>query len=116
MATKSGWTVEYVSKAVEKEMLIQHKSIKVDFLRIKHTIETEGLDAVSHKLKEKIGKNLWEMRLTGEKVIARALYLRKIGSRVIIVCVFKKDTPKIEHRYIQLALKRAKEFENAQTR
>ena len=112
----SGWTVGFASKAAYKELMGQPKSIRADFFRIRRTIETKGLDEVPHKLKERIRGELWEMRLTGEKFISRALYLKKMGNRVIIVCVFKKDTPKIEYRYIQLAQKRAKEFENAQTR
>ena len=113
MATKSGWTVGFASKAVRKEMLGQHESIRADFFRIRRTIENEGFDAIPNKHKERIRSDLWEMRLTGKGVIARALYLKKMGRRVIIVCMFKKDTPKIERRYIQLALKRAKEFDNA---
>ena len=113
MATKSGWTVGYISKAALREMLAQPDSIRANFARIRRTIENEGLDEVPHKRKDKIKGKLWEMRLTGKGVIARVLYLQKIGRRVIIVCVFKKDTPKIERRYIQLALQRAKEFENA---
>ena len=116
MATKSGWVVEFVNKATYRELVKQPESIQADFFRIKRTIETEGLDDVPDKRKEKIRGELWELRLTGKKFIARALYLKKMGNRVIIVCVFKKDTPKIEYRYIQLALKRAKEYDHAQTR
>ena len=116
MATKSGWTVGYASKAVRKEMEKQHESIQADFLSVKQTIENQGLDEVSHKLKEKIREGLWEMRLTGDGVIARSLYLKRMGRRVIIVHVFTKKKQHIEQRHIKLALKRAKEFDHAQTR
>ncbi|MCG8623269.1 MAG: type II toxin-antitoxin system RelE/ParE family toxin [Proteobacteria bacterium] len=112
MAYSSGWTVRYASKAVRREMRQQPESIRTKFDHIFGVIERKGLDEIPNKYKEKIREGLWEMRVSGRDAIARSLYLKRDGMRVIIVCVFKKDTPKIEHRYIQLALQRAKEYDN----
>ncbi|MCG8625829.1 MAG: type II toxin-antitoxin system RelE/ParE family toxin [Proteobacteria bacterium] len=116
MATKSGWTVGFASKAALREMLDQPESIQADFMQIRQTIEEDGLHKLSSHHKKKIQGDIWEMRLTGEGVIARSLYLKWMGRSAIIVHVFTKKKQHIEQRHIKLALKRAKEFENAQKR
>ena len=116
MATKSGWTVGFASKAVEREMLDQPESIRADFMQIRQTIEEDGLHKLSSQHKKKIQGDIWEMRLSGDGVIARNLYLKWMGRRVIIVHVFTKKKQHIGQRHIKLALKRAREYEHAQTR
>lgn len=116
MATKSGWTVGYASKAVRKEMRQQPEAIQADFSQVRQMIEDKGLHRVSSRYKKLVRGKIWEMRLTGRDVIARALYLKRMGTRVIIVRVFTKKTPHIPIHEIELALKRAKEFENAEQR
>ena len=113
MATKSGWVVEIPLKATQKEMRGLHESLQVNFLGIKQLIEDEGLLKVPSRHIERVENDIWEMRLRGRKVIARALYLQKIGNRVIILHVFIKKKPKIDRHHIELALKRAKEIDNA---
>ena len=113
MATKSGWVVEIPLKATQKEIRGLPKSLQAKFARVKRAIENEGLDDISHKYKEKVREGLWEMRLSGKGVIARSLYLKPMGRRVIIVHVFIKKKPKIDPHHINIALQRAKEIENA---
>ena len=116
MATKSGWIVGYASKAVRREMRQQPKPIRTKFERIFGVIEREGLDEIPRKYKEKIRDDLWEMRVSGPDTIARSLYLKRDGTRVIIVRVFEKKTRKIERHHIDIALQRAKEYDHAQQR
>lgn len=51
---------------------------------------------------------LWEMRVSGNRVEGRALYVAAVGRRVIVVLAFVKKTRKTPDRYIRLALERAK--------
>ena len=116
MATKSGWTVGYANKAALREMLGMPKLIRANFTQIRRVIETEGLHKLPYNDKKYLGNDLWELRLTGKKVISRALYLKWEGSRVIILRVFIKKKQHTERHHIKIALQRAKEFENAQRR
>jgi phage-related protein len=52
---------------------------------------------------------LWEMRITGQDGISRAIYVTAKGWRVVVVRVFLKRARKTPRREIDLALERAKE-------
>ena len=54
---------------------------------------------------------IWEMRLKGKDGISRALYVKAVGKRVVVVRVFIKKTQRTPSREIDLALKRAKEIQ-----
>jgi phage-related protein len=54
---------------------------------------------------------LWEIRLKGRSGITRALYVVRIGQRVVVVRVFVKKTEKTPRREIEMALRRAGELE-----
>ena len=113
MTTKSGWVVEVPLKATQREIRGLPKSLRADLANIRRVIENKGFDEIPHKLKEKVEDDLWEMRLRSRDGIARALYLKKVGRRVIIVYVFIKKKAKIDRHHINIALQRAKEIDHA---
>ena len=112
--TKSGWVVEITDRA-DKEMQNQPDSIRADFDYVREIIEDRGLHLVPWRYIKKLqtGKkskdDIWELRLTGKNTIARALYLKVVYRRVIVVRVFTKKSQNTPLSEIQLALKRAKE-------
>ena len=113
MATKSGWTVGFFSDAVREEMEAQHESVRMRFDSVRERIEDEGMLNLPFKYREKVADDIWEMRLRGDKMSVRTLYLQWDGKRVIILVVFAKKSPKIRRHYIRLAQQRAKEVRNA---
>ncbi len=79
------------------------------FLRLAERITSTGLQTLSEPHVEHLEGKLWELRLTGRDVIARALYVTAIGRRVVVVRAFVKKTQKTPRSEIELALQRAKE-------
>ena len=110
------WTVRYANNAVRKEMRKQPELIRAAFISIRELIENEGLHKIpSHYIKKiqgikKSQPALWEIRLSGKNTQARALFLKIIYRRVIIVRVFTKKSQNTPLSEIRLALKRAKEI------
>ena len=107
--TASGWTVDFLTHVVFREMGRQERDIRANFEEITKIIEDEGLEYVSKKYVKRVHDKLWEMRLRGRQTIARALYLTVTGNRVMVCRVFTKKTQRTPRREIELALKRAKE-------
>ena len=112
MPIHSGSRVFFLGLA-RREMDDQPESIQADFARLERIIENEGLHKLSSRQKKQVQGDIWELRLTGKDTIARALYLKVVGRRVMILLVFTKKGPKDLRRHIKTALKRAKEVRNA---
>lgn len=102
------WTIEF-HVAAEREFLAQPVDIQARLERIKGLIDAFGLERVPPKYSRHLGGPLWEFRLKGKDGIARALYVTRIGRRVVVLRVFAKKTQKTPGREIELALSRAKE-------
>ena len=51
------------------------------------------------------------MRLKGKSGIARAVYVTRVGRRIVVVHVFTKKTQKTPRREIAIALKQAREVQ-----
>ena len=74
------------------------------FLRLAERIVQTGLESLNEPHVKHLEGKLWELRLTGQDGIARA-----IGRRVVVVRAFVKKTQKTPRAEIELALRRAKE-------
>ncbi|MCG8624997.1 MAG: type II toxin-antitoxin system RelE/ParE family toxin [Proteobacteria bacterium] len=111
MASKSGWVVSFFSDAVHKEMRKLPDSVREDFDAVRKVIEDDGLGEVpSHYIKKLKGPGkLWELRLTGRDGIARAIYVKRVGVRIIILVVFEKKSQGIPKHILRLARKRGRE-------
>ena len=77
--------------------------------RLSDLIREHGPDKLPPKAFKHLKDDLWELRLKGSDGIARALYVTRIGRRLIIVRIFIKKTQNTPPREIKLALQRAKE-------
>ncbi len=85
--------------------------IRASFQRIVELIQTHGLERVREPYPKHLEGPLWEMRLKGKSGIARAVYVRATGMRIVVVHVFAKKTQKTPRKEIAYALKRAKEVQ-----
>ena len=103
------WTVELTETAAE-EFAALSPDQRAHFQRIAGLIWDHGLERIHFPLVRHIEGPLWEIRLKGRSGIARALYVTRIGQRVVVVRVFVKKTEKTPRREIEKALQRAQEI------
>jgi phage-related protein len=103
------WTVELTETAAEEYAALAPDQ-RAHFQRIAALIQEHGLERVHFPLVRHIEGPLWEIRLKGRSGIARALYVARIGQRVIVVRMFVKKTEKTPRREIEMALQRAREL------
>ena len=113
MAYSSGLRVIFLQVA-RKEMREQPRLIRTKFERLLYVIKRKGFgDIPSHRYKQ-LTRDIWELRVWGKGTTARTLYLKRDGTRVIIVRVFTKKDQKTPLSEIRLAQKRAKEYDHAE--
>lgn len=110
--TRGGWSVEFLSDAVETEFRSLPKDLQARLVRIADLIESYGLDNLGMPYVRHLQDKLWEIRGKGPSGIARALYVAVVGRRVIILRVFVKKTQKTPPGEIALALARLKEMDH----
>ena len=84
------------------------EDMRARLVRIAKLIEEKGLERVGEPHVKHLEGRLWEMRLKGRSGISRALCVKAVGKRVVIVRVFVKKTERTPQREITLALSRAK--------
>lgn len=105
------WSIEALNKTVEKELasLPDDQLSKLSY--IADLIESFGLENVKQPYVKYLQKNLWEIRLKGKSGIGRAIFVKAIGNRIVIVRAFVKKTQKTPKKELDIALKRAKEVQ-----
>ena len=103
------WSVETLNATVDKELHALPVDMRARFLRICELIASVGLERMSGPHVKHLSGPLWEMRMSGQSGIARALYVSTKGKRVVVVRAFVKKTPRTPRREIELALRRATE-------
>jgi phage-related protein len=104
------WSVEVLNDTVAKEIRSLPADMHARFLRIALQIEQAGLETMREPQVKHLEGKLWEMRLTGRDGIARALYVTRLGRRVVVLRVFVKKTQKTPNSEIDIAKRRAKEI------
>ncbi len=103
------WRVETLNDTVDRELEALPADMKARFARICELITMVGLEQMGIPHVRHLTGPLWEMRLTGQDGIARALYVAAQGKRAVVVRVFTKKTRRTPHREIKLAITRAQE-------
>jgi phage-related protein len=103
------WTVELTQTAADEYAELAPDQ-RAHFQRIAGLIRDHGLERIHFPLVRHLEGSLWEIRVKGRSGIARALYVTRIGQRVVVVRVFLKKTEKTPRREIKLALERAEEI------
>ena len=103
------WTVETLSPEVDGEIEALPADMRARLTRVAFLIEEFGPFKVGMPHVRSLSDKLWEIRLTGQDGIARAIYVIANGKRVIVVHAFVKKTQKTPASAITMARKRAKE-------
>ena len=104
------WRVEILNNTVADEIAALPADMQARFLRLSERIGQAGLQSLGEPHVKHLEGKLWELRLTGRDGIARALYVKAIGRRVVVVRAFVKKTQRTPPAEIELALRRAKEI------
>jgi phage-related protein len=102
------WTVELLDDTVVAELDAWPRDLRAALTRIFNRIGSVGLERLGEPHVRHIEGKLWEMRVSGNRLKGRALYVAAIGRRVVVVLAFVKKTRKTPDRYIRLALERAR--------
>ena len=103
------WTVETLNAAVDAELDALLATIQARLSRIVELIEALGLEKVGEPHVKPLEGKLWEMRPKAQDGIARAIYVKATGRRVVIVHAFVKKTQRTPKTALELARQRAKE-------
>jgi phage-related protein len=103
------WTVETLNSTVDQELAALPADMRARFVRIAELIDAVGLPHVHEPHVKHLRGPVWEMRLSGQAGIARALYVVAPSRRVIVVRAFTKKTQSVPAREIRIALRRAQE-------
>ncbi|MEQ1754894.1 MAG: type II toxin-antitoxin system RelE/ParE family toxin [Micropepsaceae bacterium] len=104
------WTVETLNEQVDAELLALPEDMQARFFRIAELIEVKGLPGVREPHVKHLAGKIWEMRMSGQSGIARALYAAASPQRAVVLRVFIKKTQKTPQSEIDIALVRAKEI------
>jgi phage-related protein len=105
---QTAWTVSTLNKTVDAEIEALPADMRARLVRISELIAAVGLEQVGLPHVRPVQTPLWEIRLSGQSGIARALYVTARGKRVVILRAFVKKTQKTPNSEIKLALERAK--------
>lgn len=103
-----GWVVETLDSVVDGEVAALPEDMRARLTRISAFIEAVGLERVGEPHIKHVEGRIWEMRLSGQSGIARALYVTAAGRRIVIVRAFVKKTQKTPRHEIEIALARAR--------
>ena len=105
------WSVETLDKRVDRELTKLPRDLFTRFLRIADLLAEQGPDVVGmpHVRFLSGAGSLWEIRMSGKDGIARAIYVKASGQRLVIVHAFQKKTQKTPKTALEMARKRAKE-------
>ena len=104
------WSVEVLNDTVAAEIRSLPADMHARFLRISLLIEQASLETMREPQVKHVEGKIWEMRMTGRDGIARALYVTRVGRRVVVLRVFVKKTQKTPNSEIEIAKRRAKEI------
>ena len=103
------WTVETLDKRVNKELSAFPVDVRANFVRIAELLQQNGPDAVGMPHVRHLGNGLWEIRAKGKDVIGRAIYVKAVERRLVVVHAFVKKTQKTPRSALNTAKARAKE-------
>lgn len=106
------WTVEYLNSNVEKELFSLPKDMQARFIHISGLLEEFGPQQVGMPHVRSLGRKLWEIRMSGQSSIGRAIYITLHDQRIVILHAFVKKTQKTPQRAIELALQRIEEIKS----
>ena len=102
------WTVETLSKTVDDEIAALPEDMQSKLIAIYRRIQEIGLLRVGQPHVKQLRGKIWEIRVSGQSGIARALYTTAAPQKVVILRAFIKKSQKTPKREIDLAEERCK--------
>ncbi len=106
------WFIEFFDESVEVDTLALPSKILAKLLNIFDLIEIAGAN-LGEPYTKPLTDGLFEIKAKAYEGIGRSIYCYKKGRKIIILHSFVKKTQKTPKRDIELALKRKKEIDNA---
>ena len=105
------WSVETLDKRVDRELTKLSRDLFARFLWIADLLTEQGPENVGmpHVRSLSGAGSLWEIRMSGKDGIARAIYVKASGQRLVVVHAFQKKTQKTPKTALETARKRARE-------
>lgn len=103
-----GWSIEYYSQDLEKEVLGLPDGLLARYLHLTDLMLEFGANLGMPHTKA-IESGLFELRVKGKEGIARIFYCTKIGQRIVMLHVFIKKSQKTPKRELKLAIQRLHE-------
>ena len=105
------WKIATLNKRVDRELEKLPRDLYAQFLRIADLLEEQGPKTVGMPYVRPLSgaDSLWEIRMRGKSGIARAIYARAQGQRLVVIHAFQKKTQKTPKTALETARKRAKE-------
>ena len=105
------WLVETLDKRVDRELAKLPRDLFARFLWIADLLTEQGPETVGmpHVRSLSGAGSLWEIRMSGKDGIARALFVKASGQRLVAVHAFQKKTQKTPKTALETARNRAKE-------
>jgi phage-related protein len=100
-----------LDKRVDRELAKLPRDLFARFLWIADLLTGQGPENVGmpHVRSLSGAGSLWEIRMSGKDGIARAIYVKASGQRLVVVHGFQKKTQKTPKTALKTARKRAKE-------
>jgi phage-related protein len=92
------WTFHILNSVVRAELEALPEDMRARLARIVELIEGHGLEKLREPLVKHLGKELWEIRVSGRDGISRVIYVTASGMRVVVVRVFIKKSQKTPPR------------------
>ena len=108
----TNWIIEFFDESVEAETLALPAKILAKLLNIFDLIEIAGVK-LGEPYTKPLTDGLFEIRVKAYEGIGRSIYCYQKGRKIIILHSFVKKTQKTPKKDIELALKRKKEIDNA---
>lgn len=103
------WTVELLDQRVRDELAALPEDVQARFKRIVQLIQASGLEKVREPYVKHLEGKPWEMRMSGQDQIGRAIYVTVTGRRVVVLHLFVKKTQKTPTQALRIARQRAKD-------
>lgn len=89
------WQVGFVSEVAVAEVEALPNDLRKRFLRLRHQIETQGLDSLREPNAKHLEGKLWELRMSGRDGIARSLYVAQSGKTGCRAANLREKDPEI---------------------
>lgn len=109
ITSPASWTITFLDRKVEEEMLAFPAGILANLLHILDMIEEFG-PVLGKPYTAPMGDGLFEIRAKGKEGIGRALFCSRKGREIVILHSFIKKTRKTPKRELDTARRRMKDL------